>query len=76
MTIGCLTLQAVGYKVSAREAEVPLFILRSLRRMPKAVVASPTRWMGLDHAREGIWVNPASPARGALVEVNGETAVA
>lgn len=74
--VGYPRLQAVGYKVSAREADLPPFILRSLRRMLRAVVESRTRGMGPDHAREGVWVNPACPARGALVQGNRERAVA
>ncbi|WP_432284940.1 hypothetical protein SLT36_25995 [Aminobacter sp. BA135] len=57
-----------------------LFIFRPLRTMPKAAVASQTGWRGgLDYAPEGVRVNPpcrVHPIYGALVEVNGERAVA
>lgn len=40
-----------------------LSILRSLKTTstspPDAAVASPRQWMGRDHARECVWVNPA-----------------
>lgn len=74
-------LQAVSPKVSAHsKAEVPLFILRLLRPMPKSVVASRTgRRFNLTYAPAGVRVNPGCRVHymyDALVAVNGERAVA
>ncbi|QKC73236.1 SDR family oxidoreductase [Mesorhizobium loti] len=58
------TLEAVGHKVSEpSEAEAQLSILWSHwatpTSPPKTALASPTRWMGRDHAQECVRVNPA-----------------
>lgn len=75
------TGQTVRHKVSAHsEAELPLFVWRSLGAMPTPVLASPTERRGrLDCRPEGVRVKPrcrARPMDGAVGRVNHERAFA